>query len=197
MLESNPFEVTLQSGLNLEVRARMTGPHHQFKSGKLGYLWRDNFDWSGKRWRLRFQAFVMKQSSGTTHGMLEENREDVVPSMAIIVEDPVKDSKDDSMPLTHIERLIEACREAQDHLEAGWKLKKLPGGINAVFDLNRVRQKPSGKLYSFASCNVEIEGVLYLCQFHIHEQLDPLPKPTAWDWRRGARAGIPTLGKRR
>lgn len=211
MPAQNPIEITFPSGSNLEVRVLMTGPHHRFRTGKIGYLWRDQFDWNGKRWRLRFQAFVthslvfdgmtglplQRPVSGTTHGMLEEVRGDVVSSARIVVQEPAKESRGEPSPLTHMEKLIEAAREAQDWLEAGWKLTKFPNEIQGTFDLSRLKTKPSGKMYSFASCNIETEGVLYLCQFHLREQLEPLPKPTAWDWSRGARAGIPTLGKRR
>jgi len=171
----------------------MNGPHYQFKTGKLGYFWLDRFNWKGKCWRLRFQAFIKSQRTGTTHGMLEGVREETVvrvPSFEL-------DKQHRSAFARKLEKLIKASREAQDRLEAGWKLIKLPNGIQAVFDLSRLRTYPSGKIGSFASCNVEIDGVLYLCQFHIREQYEPLPKPTEWDWSRGARAGIPTLGKRR
>jgi hypothetical protein len=188
-----PFEVTFRSESNLEVRVPMAGPHHQFQTGKLGHYFIDQFDWNGKRWRLQFQAFVKGRQTETTHGMLEEVRARVprVPSGLVL----------DTKPVGSLGgkwgKRIESARLNQERREAGWKLTKLPDGIQAAFVLSKLRTRPSGKMYSFASCNVEIEGVLYYCQFHLREQHEPMPKPTKWDWSRGARAGIPTLGKRR
>lgn len=189
----SPVEITFINVLNLQARLRMNGPHYQFKTGKLGYFWRDRFDWKGKCWRLQFLAVVKRRQTETTHGMLEEVRERVprVPSGLVL------DTKGVESLFGKFAKWAEVSRLNQERREAGWKLRKLASGIQAVFDLSKLRPLRRGKIGSSASCYVQIDGVLYWCQFLIFEQHEPLPKPTEWDWSRGARAGIPTLGKRR
>jgi hypothetical protein len=167
---------------HLDVRASLIGSHVTFKSGKSGHRDRELFHWKGRRWSVRLQAFVMQRETETTHGMLAEGSvERVRPAI----------SEPDASPIWR------AMMEVDQRREAGWQLRKLPTGVRAVFDLGKLRTLPSGKTGRFSSFNVEINGVLYLGQFHLVEQPEPMARPTEWDRSRGAKAGLPSLGKRR
>jgi hypothetical protein len=121
MPAETPLELMFEAESSLEVRVRMASPHRQFEAGKLGYLWRDRFDWKGKRWRLQFLAVVKRRQTETTHGMLEEVRERVprVPSGLVL------DTKGVESLFGKFAKWAEVSRLNQERREAGWKLRKL------------------------------------------------------------------------
>lgn len=193
MLTKDPFVTGFQNPSVLSTQVLLTGPHRQFRTGKHGYRFIDQFDWNGKSWRLRFQAFVKTKRSGTTHGMLEGGLTEK-PCVHI----SIRPASNPVLGKLFAAHLKERARKEARRRETGWDLKRLPDGIQAIFDLNRVRVfRKKNRIGSFASCNVTIGDVLYLCQFHICERAEFLLKPTEWDWSPGPRAGIPSLGKRR
>lgn len=165
----------------LDVCVSMTGPHHVFQRGRRGHQSVELFDWKGKRWRLRFQAFEKCHQTETTHGMLDHQPDDDFGWL------PSRFSQADRNGLA----------AARDQRQAGWRLEKAPDGVHAVFDLTRLRTFRSGKIGSFASFNVDVDGTLYLGQFHLRQEPEPRSEPTEWDRTRGPKAGLPGLGKRR
>jgi len=165
----------------LSVCVSLTGPLHTFQSNKRGYTFREHFAWDAKGWRLQFRAFIAAVETETTLGALQEK-----PDINTVISH--------SNPLG---RVLQILRDAQERRTAGWSLHRRVGGVQGRFDMNRVRVLPSGKIGSFASFNIAIDGTLYLGQFHLLEESASRPKPTAWDRSRGAKAGLPTLGKRR
>ena len=88
-------------------------------------------------------------------------------------------------------------QERREQLQAGWHLTRVEDGVKGWFEMARIRQLPKGKLGSVASFNVVLHDVLYLGQFHLSEQTQPMEKPTAWDNSKGAKAGLLSLGKRK
>jgi hypothetical protein len=89
------------------------------------------------------------------------------------------------------------CLAREERQAAGWDLIGVSDGLEGYFDLNAIRDLPRGKIGSFASCNLRVDGVLYLAQFHLFEQQGTSSKPTAWAKSSGPSAGLPSLGKRR
>jgi hypothetical protein len=180
---------------NLGVRVNMTGAHHEFRTGKQGYLFRESFDWDGRRWLVKFQAFVMPHRVDSTLGLLDDA---VGTEKLAFITEPDLTSAPGSLRLTgKLKELVHFSMERQDKLRAGWHLRRSEVGVEGSFQLARIRPLPHGKLGSFASFNVELNGRLYLGQFHISEHKASSPRPTAWDHSRGAKAGLPSLGKRR
>jgi hypothetical protein len=169
----------------LEVEVPLDGPLHVFKTGRRGHTGREYFDFDGRRWLLRFRAFETNRNSETTHGQLVERAAAVsIPGSITCATDP-------------LDALLEKARIAAERREGGWVLRKTKTGVQATFDLSRVRLLPSRKIGSFASFNIDVNGTRYLGQFHITEQERPTSKPTERDWSRGPKAGLPSLGKRR
>ena len=60
-----------------------------------------------------------------------------------------------------------------------------------------MRQLPKRNIGSLASFELKLNSGAYLGQFHISEVRLTMPKPMAWDHSKGAKAGLPSLGKRR
>jgi hypothetical protein len=180
MGSSAAFETTFDRDGNLHVNVRLTGPYHVFNRNR-GYAFREYFDWHGRRWLLNFLAVVTPNQTGTTHGMLTEVRDE--------------GGKSDGDPA--FDELFRKIREAQNKSDVGWRLTRFQDGIEGCFHWARLRPLPSGKTGSFASFNIEIGGVLYFGQLRLSEQPHRREKPTEWDWSRGAKAGAPSLGKRR
>ena len=174
------FDVTFKDGHTLAARVSMTGPCHTFGSGKHGFKYRDTFDWGGRSWCLRFTAFKDAASASPTVIVQKRGRADQTQTKA-----------------TALAPLLQRIRANQEKKAAGWRVEVLPDGIQAWFDMAAIRTLPSKKEGSFASFEVEIEGTAFLGEFHLLEVLGAAPKPISWDWSPGAKAGLPTLGKRR
>ena len=187
------FELTLRSDGNLRVRVVMTGDPRVFSSGKRGYLFRDSFDWDGRTWRIRFDAWSMTHLPADT----------TVGSLAYAPDDARESTREFSAPTQSpnlsesMEKFAKLLHEAQERRAAGWHLTKSEEGVRGWFELAQMRPLPKGKLGSFASFGLMLNAVAYLGQFHISEVRPSMPRPTAWDHSKGAKAGLPTLGKRR
>ena len=172
------LDIALNKDTDITLTVNMTGPHHVFKSGKTGYTEYQSFEWDHRRWGIRFQAFVTDKRVETTHGLLSD----------------VIEMAPDSDPVTNLDSSLDRLRK---RVQAGWELRRRPDGIHAIFDHRRLRTLPSGKIGTFASFNVEVGGVLYFGQLRVTEMPEPMTAPTERDWSKGAKAGLPTLGKRR
>ena len=181
--------VTFDRHANLCICVRMTGDHHVFKTGKYGYQFREHFDWDGRSWLLRYQAFVRPDRSDTTLGVLR----DVFAPDDVQVREPAHDS-------TPMERKVAEfaarARQRQKGQGAGWHLKRVGDGVQGWFKRGSATPK-NGKLRSFASFYVELNGSLHLGQFYLSERFPSTDKPIAWDYSKGAKAGLPSLGKRK
>lgn len=70
-------------------------------------------------------------------------------------------------------------------------------GVSALCNLSGVLSASSDNPHGFASFYVQRGINLYLGQFFITSRAEPAMKPTAWDWSKGPKAGLPTLGKKR
>ncbi len=147
----------------------------------------DDFEWNGQRWRLRFQSWVRKPQEGSP--TLDSLRE-------ILPEDDPKYL--DPLPPRNGYQIVEYFilstlnHEAKKQSKSGWHLKQVGGGVGGWFDLRRLPKESTDKK-PFASFDFGD----YRCQFHILRLPGPSEKPIAWDNSRGAKAGLPTLGKRR
>jgi hypothetical protein len=175
------LDVTFDRDENLHFFARMTGPHRVSANGNEGYSLREHFDWRGRAWLLSFQAWVKASQTQTTHLLLAgESDKDQGAAGATIFD--------------HLMPALIAQREAR---ERGWRLFRTSDGVTGQFDPDRLLQLPRGGLGSNATFNVEINGLLYWGQLLLREQPQAMERPTAWDWTKGAKAGLPSLGKRR
>jgi hypothetical protein len=152
----------------------------------------DAFDWNGHRWQMRFQSWVRKPNEGPPilevfDEYPEEHPDYKVPS---------------ALPCASLEEQLAAFlsgqwyKEAMEQDKRGWHLKRLGTGVEGWFDPSVLPETPKDKK-PFASFDLVLEGTVYRCQFHIWELHSPRPKPVEWDHRRGASAGLPSLGKRR
>ncbi len=163
-----------------------------FRSGTRGFLFRDRFDWDGRTWRIWFYAWIMTHVSvDTTLGPLDNDREST-PEFSTPIPSP------NSSQLTgKFAKLLQEMGETKERRAAGWHLTKTEEGLHGWFELAQMRRLPKGNRGSFASFELKLNSVAYLGQFHISEVRPYMPKPTAWDHSRGAKAGLPSLGKRR
>jgi hypothetical protein len=189
MVSPIPFDVKVERA-NLNLRVRMIGEHHIFSTGKLGYSFPDEFfDWDGHRWLLTFRAWM----NPTSPTLTLESLLDVFPE-----EHPAFQRSTMPGGLDQIETWT-INHAARKQSESGWHLKRVEDGIQGRFELAKIHplRKGKGKIGSFASFTVRLNGAAYEGQFHLSEQPSPMAKPTAWDSSRGAKAGLPTLGKRR
>lgn len=168
----------------LQINVNLDRVHVQFSTGKLGFSGSDFLEWNGKPWTVRFQAFIRSGESPTTHGLLQ-NDHDHEPT----VNAPELDAQN---PLAHFKEHFKKERERR---EAGWSIHSVSCGLSALCVLSvAVRPNDSG---GFASCYFRHGDQLYLGQFFIKERIGQSVKPTSWDWSKGAKAGLPSLGKRR
>ena len=154
----------------------------------------DEFECNGKRWRLRFQSWVRKPQQGDARlpSLL-----DVFPEDHPNYKEPTPPPQGSSLRAKVAWMGIRALhRAAKKQRETGWHLKLAGGGVEGWFDLAKLPKESSEKC-PYASFQLERDGTAYWCQFHILERPWPREKPTAWDHSRGAKAGLPTLGKRR
>jgi hypothetical protein len=170
----------------------MTADPRVFSSGKRGFLFRDRFDWDGRTWGIRFDAWIMTHVSvDTTLGALAAARDydrESTPEFSTPAPSP-----NSSQQREKFAKLL----QMQETRAAGWHLTKSEEGVQGWFELARMRELPKGNVGSFASFELNLNSVVYLGQFHISEVRHYMPKPTAWDHSRGAKAGLPSLGKRR
>jgi hypothetical protein len=156
----------------------------------------DDFEWNSGRWRLRFQSWVRKPQEVDP---ILEPLLDVFPEDHPDCSEPPVLPRDlnSSLPakLGWLRRQV-IVRAAVRQDKTGWHLKRVCDGVEGWFDLTHLPKESSEKQL-FASFDLERDGVVYRCQFHILELCWPSEKPTSWDNSRGAKAGLPTLGKRR
>jgi hypothetical protein len=183
----SPLEITFDRAGDLHVRVDLTGTIHVFSSGKRGYTFRDSFDFSGGRWLLRFQAFETQQKNVTTLGLLSDVLD---PKQSVVPGSSDLQTRPRSGPFS-----LAQLRARREQLKAGWHLARAENRVMGWFEMARVHELPKGKMGSSASFNVELNGVLYLGQFNLSQQPQPIARPTAWDNTKGAKAGLPTLGK--
>lgn len=175
----------LKTGPELHVQVQMAKPNHISKrSGRPGYFERRQFPWRGQDWTLRFQAAPQDSQPDTTHGMIEEG---AAGTAACAVTGGA---------FPHLlEGLMESAERERRY--TGWRIEKLSSGVRGSFDPSRLRTLPKGKTGGYASFCARFDGQLYLAQFLLQEQPQPGTRPIDRDWSRGAKAGLPTLGKRR
>lgn len=170
-------------GNQLVVLGQMTGPFVRFGSRSLGYFDHELFDHKGTRWGVRFLAKVRKErrEENSTYGWLYG---------------PSSSAQEARLRISF--RLPPEALQAAKARQLARSLKLVDRGIQACFDLAKcIRRLPSGKKGAFESFQAEIGGRYYWGSFLIIEKPYPEDRPLSWDRRRGASAGIPTLGKRR
>jgi hypothetical protein len=172
----------LRASGTLEIKVSMAGSHRVSQAGNKGFYQSRSFSWLTKLWTIRFQASVRDCETPTTHGRLGET-----------VLRPTGSTKLGLRIPPSLLQEIQAANEARE----SWKMEKTPDGVQAQFDPNGLRQLKSGKKGSVANFYVGMNGLLYWGQFLLKEKAEPGRRPTERDWAKGARAGIPTLGKRR
>jgi hypothetical protein len=128
----------------------------------------DNFEWNEKRWRLQFQSWVRKpQEVEGTLGRLgdifpEDDHNYMQPTPPPREMNSLSGAKS-AWLRTHI--IFEA---AEKQHKTGWHLKRVGDGIEGWFDLAKLPQTPSDKK-PFASFDLERDGTIYRCQFHVLE----------------------------
>jgi hypothetical protein len=154
----------------------------------------DTFEINETRWKVRFQSWPRKPQEGDPILELADDFPEVEPRF----------EQDDfpkwfaNLPLE--QRLAqmeihEEHRRAVRQDTAGWHLRRRDGCVEGWLDLAKLPKNKQKK--PFASFDVSESGTIYRCQLHVWELPFAPGKPTAWDNRRGASAGIPSLGKRR
>jgi hypothetical protein len=176
------LDATFVSSDRLHIRVNMDGNHWEFASGKLGFRGSEPFSWNGKSWRVRFQAFIRTHESTTTHGLLRSAPQTVVAS-----------DHSHSYPFVHFEEHWKKKGTARSWM--GHPCGQC--GVSALCNLSGVLSASSDNPHGFASFYVQRGINLYLGQFFITSRAEPAMKPTAWDWSKGPKAGLPTLGKKR
>jgi hypothetical protein len=138
---------------------------------------------------VRFETALTSVGAGGCSGLLSDvpnPRQPLVPGSS------ESKTRPHSGPFS-----LAQLRARREQLKAGWHLARAENGVMGWFEMARVHELPKGKMGSSASFNVELNGVLYLGQFNLSQQPQPIARPTAWDNTKGAKAGLPTLGKRR
>jgi hypothetical protein len=162
---------------------------------RIGSFGSDAFEWNGKRWRVRFQSWPRKP-------------QEVDPRLYLwdVFPEDHPDFQQGGSPLwkptMSLEEKIasmeafEITREAIRQNGTGWHLRLSGDGVEGWFDLAKLPKEPSDKK-PFASFDLKRDGTAHRCQLHLGEWPWPADRPTAWDNSRGARAGLPSLGKRR
>jgi len=142
------------------------------------------FEYTGERWQIRFQSWI---------------RESHEPSPLLVVSDHFPDedlsesiAEDQSRLGTLLRRMQREGVERQ--LERGWHLRWHQNTIEGWFDLDRLPSE--GQKNAFASFDLT-DGETYRCQLFAVRKPIPSERPVEREWRRGASAGLPTLGKRR
>jgi hypothetical protein len=152
----------------------------------------DSFEIDRKKWTVRFQSWPRK--SNEPDALLELT--DDYPDDGIH-----RDAADGVVGVSLPEKLAwlvhrQAQRETQTQDKTGWHLRRNEYVAEGWFDLTKLPLNAAAKK-PFCSFDYVQEGTVYRCQLHIWESSSSRNAPTAWDNRRGASAGIPTLGKRR
>ena len=176
----------------VQIEVNMSGDHWEFGTGNLGFKGSDHFEWKGKSWKVNFLATVRLVESPTTYGLLGSDHQSDVSEA------------DFNPPNTGYNAFaLASVLEQRKRREAGWCIHKVPGdpihsvpcGVSALCELPiAVLPKKKG---GFASFYVELGNYLYLAKIAVKERSGPSAKPTSWDWSKGAKAGLPSLGKRR
>ena len=154
----------------------------------------DTFEINETRWKVRFQSWPRKPQEGD-------------PTLELGDDFPEEDPRFEqgggqqwfaSLPLKQKlaqMEIHETHRRAVRQNTTGWHLRRSGGGVEGWFDLSKLPKNNQKK--PFASFDVSEGGTIYRCQLHVWELPSPSEKPSVWDNRRGASAGIPSLGKRR
>ncbi len=154
----------------------------------------DQFEWNGKTWWVRFQSRQRKPHE--PDGILTVR--DVFPEEHPDYAQPITQPTGKPLSPEWVTRLWadQLHREAKAQAKHGWHLRLSGDGVEGWFDLEKAPKDPTEK-NAFASFDIKKDGVEIRCQFHLGESSTLSPGPVAWDHRRGASAGLPTLGKRR
>jgi hypothetical protein len=140
---------------------------------------RERFEYNGERWQVRFQSWSRKPQEGGA----------LIRIMDSLPDDQIRGITMSTGP----ERLIRFQGERQIGL--GWHLKLAAESIEGWFDLDRLpseREKPR-----FVSFDMQNGAEIFRCQLFVERSPVQREAPIDRDWRRGASAGLPTLGKRR
>jgi hypothetical protein len=180
---SSPLDITFDRNGNLHVRVRMTGNQRTFASGNRGYSFRERFDWDARSWRLNLSAVVKESETETTLGLLTDV--------------PYEDNPSSVPGASKLEELVRRSELRRIERARGWHLARVADGVEGWFELSKIYELPQAKMGSFASFYLELNGILYYGAFNLSEYAPRQGRPTTWDHSKGARAGIPSLGKRR
>jgi hypothetical protein len=155
----------------------------------------DSVEWGGTRWRFRFESHLRKPQEAAAllnlRDCFPEDHEDFDP-------------EDRPFRKMNPAEAIAALRghpiraEYREQAKRGWHLRLTADGFEGWFDPDRLLTDAStGGKQPFASFDCTSEGEVYRCQLFVRELPWPAEYPTSWDNRKGASAGLPTLGKRR